>query len=224
MIWKFTCFLFKHHVKDGVGTFIAIRHNQCPPKTGIRPSKNRFDQIFWLAQARTLFEALRRIASLVCILTISSLYFFFCVKQKKRSCSMIDIFIKRLQKMCNKLKSHHQTGSKFKFTLVYKYFNFWRAGPYIGTQIQLELDILLQQSETEFTSILQKFNIRALQSSAWKTWWASLTEITGKSWHGHSCIILKTFPCKSWNSYYISDPISALSITEFVSFLPQIIP
>ena len=122
MIWKFTCFLFKHHVKDGVGTFIAIRHNQCLPKNGIRPSKNRFDQTFWLAQARTLFEALRRIASLVCILTISSLYFFFCVKQKKRSCPMIDIFIKRLQKMCNKLKSRHQTGSKFKFTLVYKYF------------------------------------------------------------------------------------------------------
>lgn len=151
-------------------------------------------------------------------------FIFSSVSNRKSSCPTIDIFIKRLQKMSNKLKSYHQTGSKFKFTLVYKYFNYWRAGPYIGTQIQLELDNLLQLSETEFTSIMWKFDIKALQSSAWKTWWASFTEITCKSWHGHNCIILKSFPYKSWNSYYISDPIRALSITEFVSFLPQIIP
>ena len=55
-------------------------------------------------------------ASLVFILTVSNLYISFCVKQKSNS-PMIDMFIKRLQKISNRLKSRHQTAPKFKFTL-----------------------------------------------------------------------------------------------------------
>ena len=59
MLWKFTCFIFKHHVKGLGGTFIAIRRNRClSGQNGICLSKNRFDRTIWPARAGKLFAAL----------------------------------------------------------------------------------------------------------------------------------------------------------------------